>query len=253
MKLTLILISVVSLLLLHARIQRLPQVEIPFFMGTYLYVQASFTVFATVIGLRIGWASRAYENIFYFCLAVTLIAAMILAFSLLKPVPWMGFSAIIFISLMLAFLVPWLAVDAMNAKVSMLLLKQVGSCSVYLFCGTAVLLSLFYPGGRASDLIRLFVGLFWLAIAAYGFFCQIATIRNKTIWIHQTELVPTVLAIVFFLSLTWQLGKGQLELSRQPSATIFPQCIEECNSPILARSINAEYPGHSELEIRQAT
>lgn len=249
MKLTLVLLSIVSLALVQCRIQRLPLIEVPFFAVTYIYIQASFTFFAAIIGLSVGWGGRAYEKFFYFCLALTLVAAVILAFNLLKPVSWMGFSLIIFLSLMLSVGVPWLSIDALGLKVTVLLLKQVSMCSIFMFCGSAALFSLFYPGGRVNDMVRLFLGVFWLSVAGYGFFCSMATVRHRNVWIYQTEMVPTMLAIILFSSLAWQLGKGQIELSRQPAISFFP-LTEECMQ-IQCRSVNAkEYSAYSQRSIR---
>lgn len=225
---TVVFASIIALIFVQFRIHRVPQHEIPRMAGTYLFLQMAFTSLALLVGLRIGWFSRAYEKVFYLCLYATLVAAIILAFNLLKPLPRSGFYVAAMIAALVSAAIPYLAIDALKSasQNSEWIVKQVAVCGVYFFCGMVALLALFYPGGKILDILRLFFGLFWMTQAIYGFSSQMVVMRGRSEWIHQFDMVPALLAACLFICMGWQLGKGQIELSRQP-ASGFPLTVEE--------------------------
>jgi hypothetical protein len=222
--------SLLSLIVLQIRMFRLPSDEIPAFTCVFLFAQSAFTFVALLSSKRIGWHGKAYEDMFFVCLWATLATAVLLAFSLARPIAALGFSQVVFTAIILSSAVCLIAMNALGVanQTTRLQLKYVASCGVLLFCGFVALASLFYPAGKVTDLLRLFLGIFWTCQAIYGFFCPMAVIRNRAALVRQIDFIPTLIAIVVFSCLTWSLSKSQYELSRQHDQSIvFPPADEQ--------------------------
>jgi hypothetical protein len=222
--------SLLSLIVLQVRVYRLPQAEVPAFTCVFLFAQSAFTFLAFLASRKIGWEGKAYEEMFFACLWATLALAVSLACSLARPIPTVGFLEILLSGLILSSGVSVIAINALDVarQATGFQLKQIATCGVLLFCGFVALASLFYPSSKATDLLRLFLGIFWTCQAIYGFFCPMAMVRHRATLIVQTDFVPTLIAIIVFSCLTWSLGKTQYELSRQHDQSIvFPLADEQ--------------------------
>jgi hypothetical protein len=230
-----VLCSLLSLVMVQTRIYRLPHAEVPAFTCTYLFVQAVFTFIGLLALHGVGFQSKAYQQIFFGCLWGSLGLSVALTFCLAKQLPAQSMCVVLLMGLAIGFGVPFIAVHSLklHGMMGAPQVKQFAACGIFLFCGFVSLLALFYPAGKVTDLLRMFLGCFWLAQAFYGFFCPLVAIRNRSVLIAYTDFIPSLVAIIVFSWLTWTLGKGQIELSRQHDQSIIDFS--------LAEDLRAEY------------
>lgn len=221
MKTTLVLLSLSAITVLVTEIIRLHSTEFTRWAVFYLAAQFLFMFVCWRAAMLSGWKSLSYMQAFYGTMSLLCVTAIVLSFKFSGSIPhrhakW----ALVEIVATCIAIVCGTFLMAMSHS-NMLTKFAVGHilcAGILVFCGVLSLASLAFPSDVLGDLLKIFLGIYWLAQGAYGLVEPALFIRGKGLVVARMSFIPIVISAVTFTMLAAIVRSYQREGSRSSLA-----------------------------------
>ena len=202
--------SMVVLLWLLAVIVPLNRIRGHWLIVVFLVAQFAFTMLCFMAIQRIGADSMVYRIIFLISAFTSVGASLAVAFSWAWELGLGNGLLAVFVSACVPIASAAILSDYAGERSHFYL----GCGALFLFPGMLSLLTVALPHSHVDTLVRVGLAVFWMAIGAY-FYTAAASLSNSNLaWIPSKSWLPSLIAILCFGILAFNLNKLQLETSR---------------------------------------
>lgn len=217
MKSALIVLSLCAIAALVAEIIRFHSGEFTRWAVLYLFAQFCFMFVCWRAAAHFGWSSLWYARTFYGSMGVMSVTATALALRFSRTIPRTQ-ARMALIEICLAFVAIVCGTFLLSLSHAGMLnpfsAAHVGCAGVLVFCGVLSLASLAFAAGAVDDLLRVFLGVYFLAQGMYGLAEPALYLRHRSLVVARMAFVPLVISAVVFSSLALILRSYQREGSR---------------------------------------
>lgn len=234
MKTMLVLFSLSAIGVLLTEIIRLHSTQFTRWAVFYLAAQFLFMFASWRAAILFGWNSVRYMQAFYGTMALLCATAIVLSFKFAGSIQqrhakW-ALAEIVATCVAIICGTFLLAMSHSN----MLTKFSVGHilcAGILVFCGVLSLTSLSFASDVLGDLLKIFLGLYWLTQGAYGLVEPALFIRGKGLVVAKMSFVPLVISAVTFTMMALIVRTYQREVSR---SSLAPNTqVEEAQSAVL--------------------
>jgi len=218
MKSVLVIISLCAIAVLLAEIIRLHSTEFTVWASFYLAAQFLFMFVCWKAAMVFGWNSASYMHAFYGTMSVLCATAVTLALKFAGSVPrtqarWALIeTACAFVLILCGTFL--LAMYQAN-MLTRFAVAHILCAGILVFCGALSLSSLAFPSDVVGDLLKIFLGVYWLAQGAYGLVEPALFLRGRSVAVARMSFIPILISALVFCSLAAILRSYQREASRQ--------------------------------------
>jgi hypothetical protein len=208
--------SVVALLWCSAAVLRIP--NLTWAVPAYVIAQCAFALIGFLGLQKSSEGSKAYIAFFLVTFCAVLVLAMTVTGRLLITYPFGIACFVIAGSVLYAAAtagVVYYQLLKLYGDVPMWSTVIVIQAAVLSMCGSATLLTLVEPMSPALHAVALSLSLFWMAMGAFFFAYVLGVERTLGLWSRLNLYLPSMIAVVAFSWLAFQLGTIQREAAPQ--------------------------------------
>jgi len=218
MKSALVVLSLCALVALFSQMLRLGSGSLTKWIAFYALAQFVYMVISWRSAAWWGWSSMGYAKAFYSSFACVAVVAIILSLKFVGALTRSGTAAAI-AELTLAFVagVCWIFILALRQQnmLNPFSGAHIVVAGVIVFCGALTLISMAFPGDLINDIVRIFLGSYWLAFGLYAFSEPAMYLRGRAEAVAHMSVAPLVISAVLFSGLALAVNMNQSEVSRQ--------------------------------------
>lgn len=220
MRTVLVLLSLSAISILLIDILRLHGSHFTKCVVVYLVAQLFFVFISWRSAAWFGWDSAEYMRAFYFSMGFVSVAAIALSVRFASAVPRQPRLALIEITAAYVIIVCGTFCLALSHR--LMLNKFSGAhvlcAGILVFCGALSLSSMAFPSSLVEDILRGFLGFYFLAQGLYGMAEPAMYLRGRAEAVARMSVAPLMITAVIFCSLAIILHSQQKEISRESDA-----------------------------------